>query len=354
MTGGRLPDLWALTTAICAAFKDTAMRIEYHRTLIADDVRMDHLHAALKRLIVPGESVVADIGTGTGVLAVMAAKLGAREIVCYESEGVGAVAEATLHENGITNACVFPCSSLEIDDPPRADIVISETLGNYAFEENIIDTLVDARSRHLKAGGVLLPRRVSQFVAPVVSRRFLDALRHWERLEALGISMLTARDMSLNNVYVRAFNAQDLLGGMASTQRWDDVSFDGEHAVISGRRSKACSWVITDDLVERSEAPASDGAGSVTINGLCVWWEADFGLDAPLSTAPDAPVTHWEQLYFPTLPLTARAGDTLLARLEADTGLETGTDFTWQLALRGADGEVGQLRDMSLDKGYLP
>ena len=53
------------------------MRIEYHRTLIADQVRNEAFFAALKAVIVPGKSVVADIGAGTGLLGLMASKLGA-------------------------------------------------------------------------------------------------------------------------------------------------------------------------------------------------------------------------------------------------------------------------------------
>jgi len=42
------------------------MRIEYHRTLIADQVRNEAFFNALKSVIVPGKSIVADIGAGTG------------------------------------------------------------------------------------------------------------------------------------------------------------------------------------------------------------------------------------------------------------------------------------------------
>ena len=51
------------------------MRIEYHRTLIADRVRNQAFEGALRAVIEKGETTVADIGTGTGLLALMAAKL---------------------------------------------------------------------------------------------------------------------------------------------------------------------------------------------------------------------------------------------------------------------------------------
>ena len=53
------------------------MRIEYHRTLVADRVRVAAFHDALAGVIEKGQSVVVDIGTGTGILAMLAARLGA-------------------------------------------------------------------------------------------------------------------------------------------------------------------------------------------------------------------------------------------------------------------------------------
>ena len=50
------------------------MSIEFHRRMLADRVRHDAFRAALKHAIVPGKSAVADIGAGTGVLAIAAAK----------------------------------------------------------------------------------------------------------------------------------------------------------------------------------------------------------------------------------------------------------------------------------------
>ena len=72
------------------------MRIEYHRTLIADRVRNQAFHDALARVIRRGETTVADIGAGTGLIGLMAAKLGAREVILYETAEVAGVAAATI------------------------------------------------------------------------------------------------------------------------------------------------------------------------------------------------------------------------------------------------------------------
>src|SRR4249920_3340150 len=75
------------------------MRIEYHRTLLADRVRNAAFHEALKRVIVKGETTVADIGAGTGFLGFLAARLGAKRVDMYEAAEIAAVARKLIRHN---------------------------------------------------------------------------------------------------------------------------------------------------------------------------------------------------------------------------------------------------------------
>src|SRR5215210_1250312 len=129
------------------------MRIEYHRTLLADRVRNAAFHAALRQAIVKGKSTVADIGAGTGFLGFLAAKLGARRVDLYETAEVAEVARRLLRHNRLANCRIAEIHSTDVTDPDRVDVVVSETLGNYPFEENLIDALNDARARFLAPGG---------------------------------------------------------------------------------------------------------------------------------------------------------------------------------------------------------
>ena len=92
------------------------MRIEYHRTLIADRVRNEAFYAALKAVIVPGKTVVADIGAGTGLLGLMASKLGAKSVYLFETAAVASVAEKILKANRVKNCHLIPCHSTEFTD----------------------------------------------------------------------------------------------------------------------------------------------------------------------------------------------------------------------------------------------
>jgi Ribosomal protein L11 methyltransferase (PrmA)/PRMT5 oligomerisation domain len=306
------------------------MRIEYHRTLIADRVRNQAFEAALRAVIKKGETTVADIGAGTGLLALMAAKLGAREVFLYEAAEVAGVAAKVLKANRARNCHLIPCHSTEMVDPPKVDVVVSETFGNFAFEEHMIETLADAKKRFLKPRGVIVPRSLEQFVAPVVSDRIHKEFAAWEET---GFDLSVARTMSLNNIYVRTLRANELLEAKA----WDSISFGSD---ARSTRKGEVSWTL------------KNGA---TVYGFALWWTAELTPGITLSTAPDAPRTHWEQLYFPLLePIVAKGGDKIGVSLKSRTSQEGGTHVAWTATHRDAKGRETSRQALNLDKGFLP
>lgn len=312
------------------------MRIEYHRTLIADHVRNTAFAEALAKVIVKGKTVVADIGAGTGLLGLMAAKLGAREVYLYETAEVAAVAEAHLKANGARNCHLIPCHSTEMHDPPQVDVIVSETLGNYALEEDIIETLNDARARFLKPGGLILPASITQFASPVTSQRIADELSVWDHT-GFGIDLSIAKTMSLNNAYVRTLQPDELLGGTANAKVWDTV--DLTRPAKANRKGEA-SWTL--------DLPA-------TIHGFATWWTAGLASGITLSTAPDAPATHWEQLYFPLAsPIEGKSGETVALSLRSKSSIEAGTHLAWTATHLDKAGKRISRQAHDLDKGYLP
>lgn len=312
------------------------MRIEYHRTLIADKVRNEAFFKALKAVIVPGKTTVADIGAGTGLLGLMAAKLGAREVLMFETAEVASVAAKVLKANRVKTCQLYPCHSTEFQDPPRVDVVVSETLGNYAFEENIITTLHDARQRFLRDEGLMIPSRITQFVVPVVAPRIDHELRAWDRV-GHGLDLGVAQTMSLNNAYVRPLKSGELLEGGAAAKAWDSVELGRDKRA---QRKGEASWNFS---------------AAATVYGLAVWWEATLARDVVLSTAPHAPRTHWEQLYLPLLtPLTVKAGESMMAAIRSQSSEEGGTHLAWTAVHFDARGKSIGRQALDLDKGFLP
>jgi len=312
------------------------MRIEFHRALLADRVRNAAFHEALDRVIVKGETTVADIGAGTGFLGFLAARLGAKRVDLYEAADVAGVARKLLRHNRLRSCRIAEVHSTDVESPDRVDAIVCETLGNYPFEENIVETLNDARERFLNPGGTIIPRAVEQFVCPVTAERFYRELAAWDDV-GYGLDFAPARTMSLNNIYVRTFMAADLLGDAAAAGLWDKLAFNRRNKTT---RTGEAGWPVKK---------------RTTVYGLALWWSAELVDGVSLSTGPLDPRTHWEQLYLPVLaPIVVEAGQTLAASLRSTTSYERGTNVTWALAVSDAAGRQISRQALDLEKGFLP
>ena len=312
------------------------MRIEYHRTLLSDRVRNEAFHAALKRVIVPGKTVVADIGCGTGFLGFMAARLGAKKVFLLETAEIAALAKSLAKENGIRNVEIVSAHSTEVEPPRRVDVVVSETLGNYAFEENIIETLGDARDRYLEPGGIMIPGKVTQYMVPATAQRLFDELVTWDKV-GFDLTFKAARTMGLNNIYVRWLTPADLLDRGESAVVWDRVDFA---KATKTTRSGAGEWPIT---------------AKTTITGLALWWSAELAEGITLGTGPMDARTHWEHLYLPAeAPIAVSAGETVVAKVKSTTSYAKGTNVTWSIAVRDKRSKERIMQSMDLNRGFLP
>ena len=116
----------------------------------------------------PGQTVL-DLGSGTGVWAVAAARLGARRVVAVEREAVLVpVIEALARENGVADRVeVVQADARRVRLPRAFDVVVSEMVGNEAFEEGLLPVFERARTLFLRRGGALVPEWVALAAAPV-------------------------------------------------------------------------------------------------------------------------------------------------------------------------------------------
>lgn len=140
-----------------------------HEVLLADSTRNRSLFRSLKLAVKQGMRVL-DLGAGTGIWAVAAAMMGAGSAVAVEMDSmlIGVIRELA-ESNGVSNKVeVVQGHSSAIQLDGKFDLVITETIGNLAFEEQIVPTVIDARNRFLKTGGILIPDSVSLMVAPAM------------------------------------------------------------------------------------------------------------------------------------------------------------------------------------------
>jgi protein arginine N-methyltransferase 1 len=290
--------------------------IELHRKLLGDRIRNQAFHAALKKVIQPGKTTVADLGAGTGFLSFLASRLGAKHCTLVEYTDTLDLAEDLARKNKITNLSFIKAHSAEIAKPPKVDVVISETLGNYALEENLLETLVDAR-RFLNKNGIIIPGRVRQYVAPLVSPRVTDELDIWPQV-GFDLDLSPARTISLNNMFVKLLHAEDL-SGMLSARCWDDLDFSPSADAPLSKRSSTVQWA------------AKDLGTATRIYGYALWWECELVPGIVISTSPYAAPTHWDQIVLPLLqPLELQSGDSIEVTLSSDTRPSVGVRVGWR------------------------
>ena len=168
--------------------------LDVHLRMLRDVYRVLAYKVAINRHV-QGKSVL-EIGCGTGVLSLLAAKAGARSVVAIEETSIADVAEHMFERNGATIDLRRGNSrDVTLDEP--AEVLIHEILGNDPLGEDLLPILADARRRLLAPGGRMIPSRLQ---IACVGFHVNDA--PW-----LGVREATRRARELDSLYGLDFSA---------------------------------------------------------------------------------------------------------------------------------------------------
>ena len=156
----------------------------WHAAMLLDETRVTWFARAIAAAVRPGD-VVLDLGSGTGLLALLAAKAGARHVYAIEQSPIAEVAQEMIDANGLSERITLLRGlSYDIELPERADVFISETLGAWGADEGIATIMADAMTRLATPGARLVPESVTLRLAPLRIPAHHPAPPH---LEALGL-----------------------------------------------------------------------------------------------------------------------------------------------------------------------
>jgi ribosomal protein L11 methylase PrmA len=175
---------------------------ELHVRMLNDQMRTSSFLAGIGEVIDTGD-VVVDIGTGTGVLAIAAAWAGARHVYAIESSAtMGECAQEIFEANGLADRITLLKGwSTRLELPERADVLVSEIIGNEPLGEEVLEVTADARKRLLKPEARLIPGKVRIVGLPVtgphseLSERLptTENLRNWRSSYGMDFSPLAQR-----------------------------------------------------------------------------------------------------------------------------------------------------------------
>ena len=138
----------------------------WHVPMMNDRIRNDAYFAALRAAVTPDTKVL-EIGTGSGLLAMMAARLGASRVTtCEAVTEIAATARAIVADNGLTPpvtvvAKMSTTMEIGVDMDERADLLVSEILSSEFLGEGVLASIEDAKRRLLKPGARIIPARGS-------------------------------------------------------------------------------------------------------------------------------------------------------------------------------------------------
>lgn len=144
---------------------------DWHYAMLNDTHRNDFYWDAMEGLV-RGRRVV-DIGAGSGLLSLMAAKQGASKVVAIEaSRDMVDLARINIERNGESGKIRVIHSlsnNVVLEDDERADVIVSETLGALMLGEGMLDYLADARERLAKPGAAVVPAGGAQYAMLISS-----------------------------------------------------------------------------------------------------------------------------------------------------------------------------------------
>jgi type I protein arginine methyltransferase len=274
---------------------------ELHVRMLNDQMRTSRFLAGISEVVNPGD-VVVDIGTGTGILAMAAARAGAQHVYAIEASAIGECAQEIFEANGLSDRITLLKGwSTRLELPERADVLVSEIIGDEPLGENVLEITADARKRLLKPAARLIPGKVRIVGLPVtipyseLSERFptTENLRNWRSWYSIDFSPLAE-----------------------STQDPPPAFFIKPH--------KARSWIALSEPVVLAEVDLNEAdllmidnsvvtttCTSGRLDGLLVYFDLELGPTTRLSTHParvDASCS-WRSLVWVLQPSTLEVGD---------------------------------------------
>ena len=163
-----------------------------HEEMLKDKVRTESYRKAIENN--PGsfkDKVVLDIGCGTGVLSIFAARAGAKHVYGIDNADIVHYAREIVKVNGYEDKITIIKGKVEEIDLPvdKVDIIVSEWMGYFLLFESMMDTVLFARDKWLVEGGLILPDKCTMHIASIEDEDYKNKKLHfWDNVYGIDMS----------------------------------------------------------------------------------------------------------------------------------------------------------------------
>jgi type II protein arginine methyltransferase len=265
----------------------------YHFNML-NDVERNEQYDRTIRQVIDTQSTVLDVGTGSGLLSMMAARAGAQKVyTCEVVPPIAEVASALIASNGYAGRIqVFAKKSdelvLGIDIPERLDVLITETIDSALIGEGIIPIIKHAREYLLKSNAKIVPFGAKVFASLLESETVLK-MNRVDR--AVGFDVSGFNKLATSGAYPVRLG---LLNHRLLCQPIEVCQFNFEQDSLEQRQ-------FEHPIVARE-------------SGLChavaYWFDLYLNETTTISNAPGNRQTHWKQaIQCLPCPIEIQAGE---------------------------------------------
>lgn len=253
------------------------------------------------------DKIVLDVGTGSGLLAMMAVKLGAKHVYAVEaSKEIANVAQKLITDNNMQDRVTVLCSPVEkLELPVLCDTLVSEWMGFYLLHEAMLNSVLFARDKFLKPDGRIYPEKCTIYASPLGLEDVYEEQMYFRDLHGIDFSTVFAPT---------ALESPDVTRGITP----ENVIAEPQALVNLDVRT-----ITVKDLVKISRDLTFVTTRQAMFAGVGLWFDCTFpatGMNPPivLDTSPSAPKTHWVQtiIYFNGMYPQVPKNEDLTFRLE--------------------------------------
>lgn len=305
---------------------DSYAHFGIHEEMLKDEVRTTTYRNAFyhNRHLLKGK-VVLDVGCGTGILCMFAAKAGAKKVIGIECSSIVEHAEKIIKANKLDHIITLVKGKVEEVSLPdgieKVDIIVSEWMGYCLFYESMLNTVILARDKWLAPGGFIFPDRATLYICAIEDRQYKDEKINWWD-SVYGFDMSCIRKVAISEPLVDIVDPKQVVTNSCLVKEVDiytvteaDLTFNAPFH-LQCQRDDYAHALVTFFNIEFTKCHKRTG----------------------FSTAPESRYTHWKQtvFYFDDY-LTVKAGEEMygVINIKPNKRNQRDLDFTIEVDFKG-------------------
>lgn len=310
---------------------DSYAHFGIHEEMLKDAVRTRAYQRAIERnphLI--RDKIVLDVGCGTGILSLFAARAGAKHVYGIDASAIAEQAQKIVADNGFADRVTILRGKVEEISLPvqQVDVIISEWMGYFLLYESMLDTVLWARDKWLAPGGVLLPDTATLYLVGIEDAEYrAEKLDFWD--DVYGFDMACIKSLAMAEPLVDVVEAGQVCTGVAALQHFDIKTMTKSDAAFSARFELSAT---RNDYV----------------HALVAFFDVAFtACHTPVhfSTGPASRPTHWKQtVLYLDHTLTLCEGESVAGTLSCAPNPSNPRDLDIGLTYEAAGQRCGAVR----------